>query len=77
VANLRYGDAGRRNLLDLYRSRARPSGGPVLIHVHGGGSTRGRKNSQSLPLLYRLTSQGWVCVSANYRLRPAAQFPTT
>jgi hypothetical protein len=60
VANIRYGDAGRRNLLDLYRSRARPSGGPVLIHLHGGGYTRGRKNSQSLPLLYRLASQGWV-----------------
>jgi acetyl esterase/lipase len=75
VANIRYGDAGRRNLLDLYRSRARPSGGPVLIHLHGGGYTRGRKNSQSLPLLYRLASQGWVCVSANYRLRSAAQHP--
>ena len=75
VANIRYGDAGRRNLLDLYRSRARPAGGPVLIHLHGGGYTRGRKNSQSLPLLYRLASQGWVCVSANYRLRPAAQHP--
>jgi acetyl esterase/lipase len=75
VANIRYGDAGRRNLLDLYRSRARPSGGPVLIHLHGGGYTRGRKNSQSLPLLYRLASQGWVCVSVNYRLRPAVQHP--
>jgi acetyl esterase/lipase len=75
VANLRYGDAGRRNLLDLYRHRARPSGGPVLIHLHGGGYTGGRKNSQSLPLLYRLASQGWVCVSANYRLRPAARHP--
>jgi acetyl esterase/lipase len=67
--------AGRRNLLDLYRHRARPSGGPVLIHLHGGGYYRGRKNSQSLPLLYRLASQGWVCVSANYRPRPAAQHP--
>jgi acetyl esterase/lipase len=75
VANLRYGDAGRSNLLDLYRHRARPSGGPVLIHLHGGGYAQGRKNSQSLPLLYRLASQGWVCVSANYRLRPAAQHP--
>jgi acetyl esterase/lipase len=75
VANIPYGDAGRRNLLDLYRHRARPSGGPVLIHLHGGGYYRGRKNSQSLPLLYRLASQGWVCVSANYRLRPAAQHP--
>jgi acetyl esterase/lipase len=75
VANIPYGDAGRRNLLDLYRHRVRPSGGPVLIHLHGGGYTQGRKNSQSLPLLYRLASQGWVCVSANYRLRPAAQHP--
>jgi acetyl esterase/lipase len=75
VADIRYGDAGRRNLLDLYRHRARPSGGPVLIHLHGGGYTQGRKNSQSLPLLYRLASQGWVCVSANYRLRPAVQHP--
>jgi acetyl esterase/lipase len=69
------GDPGRRDLLDLYRHRARPSGSPVLIHLHGGGYYRGRKNSQSLPLLYRLASQGWVCVSANYRLRPAAQHP--
>jgi acetyl esterase/lipase len=75
VANIRYGDAGRRNLLDLYRHRARLSGGPVLIHLHGGGYTRGRKNRQSLPLLYRLASQGWVCISANYRLRPTAQHP--
>jgi acetyl esterase/lipase len=75
VANIAYGDAGRRNLLDLYRHRAHPSGGPVLIHLHGGGYTQGRKNSQSLPLLYRLASQGWVCVSANYRLRPAARHP--
>jgi acetyl esterase/lipase len=75
VADIPYGDAGRRNLLDLYRHRAHPSGAPVLIHLHGGGYTQGHKNSQSLPLLYRLASQGWVCVSANYRLRPAARHP--
>ncbi|HXQ57924.1 MAG TPA: alpha/beta hydrolase [Actinomycetes bacterium] len=75
MADIPYGDAGRRNLLDLYRHRARPPGGPVLIHLHGGGSSRGRKNRQALPLLYRLASQGWLCVSANYRLRPAAQHP--
>jgi acetyl esterase/lipase len=75
VADIPYGNAGRRNLLDLYRHRAHPSGAPVLIHLHGGGYTQGHKNSQSLPLLYRLASQGWVCVSANYRLRPAARHP--
>ena len=75
VADIPYGDTGRRNLLDLYRHRTHHPGGPVLIHLHGGGYTQGRKNSQSLPLLYRLASQGWLCVSANYRLRPAAQHP--
>jgi acetyl esterase/lipase len=75
VANIRYGDAGRRNRLDVYRHRSHPSGAPVLIHLHGGSYQGGRKNSQSLPLLYRLASQGWVCISANYRLRPAAQHP--
>ncbi|MFB9837398.1 alpha/beta hydrolase [Actinoallomurus acaciae] len=74
IPGLSYGPAGRRNLLDLYRHRSRPTGAPVLIHLHGGGYTGGRKNSQSLPLLYRLAAQGWVCVSANYRLRPQATF---
>ncbi|WP_433235178.1 alpha/beta hydrolase [Streptosporangium sp. CA-135522] len=75
LANIGYGDAGKRNLLDVYRRRSRPSDGPTLIHLHGGEYVSGRKNSQALPLIYRLASQGWVCVSANYRLRPAAQFP--
>ncbi|SNS24455.1 alpha/beta hydrolase [Actinomadura mexicana] len=75
VANLAYGDAGRRNLLDLYHHRSRPQGAPVMIHLHGGGYSGGRKNSQSLPLLYRLAGRGWVCISANYRLRPHAEHP--
>lgn len=75
VADLAYGQAGRRNLLDLYHHRSRPQRAPVMIHLHGGGYSVGHKNSQSLPLLYRLASQGWVCVSANYRLRPQAQHP--
>ncbi|GAA4587420.1 alpha/beta hydrolase [Planotetraspora phitsanulokensis] len=74
-ANISYGDAGRRNLLDVYRHRSHPSGGPVLIHLHGGGFYSGRKNSQSLPLIHRLARRGWVCISANYRLRPSAHFP--
>ncbi|MEU0300613.1 alpha/beta hydrolase [Streptomyces sp. NPDC006175] len=75
VSNISYGDAGVRNLLDVYHHRARPEGGPVLIHFHGGHYDQGRKNTQSLPLLYRLASQGWVCISANYRLRPAFAHP--
>lgn len=75
TSNIGYGDAGKRNRLDVYRHRSHPPGGPTLIHLHGGRFVGGRKNSQSLPLLYRLASQGWTCVSANYRLKPAARFP--
>lgn len=75
VSNISYGYAGRRNLLDVYRHRSRPSGGPTLVYFHGGGYFSGRKNREARPLLYRLASQGWVCVSANYRLRPDATFP--
>ncbi|MET9243182.1 hypothetical protein [Nonomuraea sp. NPDC003709] len=38
--------------------RSRPAGAPVLIHLHGGGYSGGGKDSQSLPLRYRLAGQG-------------------
>jgi acetyl esterase/lipase len=73
-ANIAYGDAGRRNLLDVYRHRTKP-GGPVLIYFHGGGFRSGHKNREGKPLLHRFARHGWVCISANYRLAPEARFP--
>jgi len=78
IARIRYGDAGRANLLDLYRNRRDPAPGelrPVLVHLHGGALYMGRKNHEGLPLIYRLASRGWVCVSPNYRLHPSAHWP--
>ena len=75
IANIRYGPHGRRNLLDVYRHRSHPSGAPTLIYLHGGAFRFGSKRFGARSLLYRLASQGWVCVSANYRLLPAARFP--
>jgi acetyl esterase/lipase len=75
IANVAYGDEGRMNLLDVYRHRSRPSRCPTLVHLHGGAFRSGRKSREALPLLYRLASEGWVCVSANYRLSPGATFP--
>jgi acetyl esterase/lipase len=74
-ANIAYGDAGRQNRLDLYRHRSRPSGGPILIHLHGGRFRTGRKSFEARPLLHGLARHGWVCISANYRLQPSATFP--
>ena len=73
--NVPYGDAGRRNRLDVYFHPARPAGAPILIHFHGGGFFMGRKSVYSRALLVELARHGWVCLSANYRLRPRAVFP--
>jgi acetyl esterase/lipase len=77
ISNLSYGDAGRRNRLDVYRRRQGPGGGPVLIHLHGGGFSflPGRRSFYARRLLFRLAHEGWVCISATYRLQPAAKFP--
>jgi acetyl esterase/lipase len=77
IANIGYGDAGRSNRLDLYRRRGDAGGGPVLIHLHGGGFSLapGRKSFYARRLLFRLAREGWVCISATYRLQPAAKFP--
>jgi acetyl esterase/lipase len=75
VADLRYGPAGRRNTLDLYRRRGGVSGAPVFVHLHGGRFVSGRKNREALPLLHHLARRGWVCVSATYRLSPHATWP--
>jgi acetyl esterase/lipase len=75
VRNLSYGDAGRRNRLDVYHHPARPAGAPILIHLHGGGFRMGRKSLYSRALLAELARHGWVCISASYRLRPRAVFP--
>jgi acetyl esterase/lipase len=69
--NLAYGPAGRENLLDTYRPRGRETDGHCLVYFHGGGYRSGAKNREARALLYRLASDGWFCVSANYRLRGA------
>lgn len=71
--NLSYG-RDRKHRLDVY-SRRDAQGGPVLLYLHGGGYFSGGKHWEGRALLYQLAARGWVCMSANYRLRPAADFP--
>jgi acetyl esterase/lipase len=75
--NLPYGDAGRRNMLDIWRRSDLPLSGkaPVLLHVHGGAWIIGNKEQQALPLMAHMAENGWVCVSINYRLSPRATWP--
>lgn len=61
--------------LDVYRSAERKTGCPVLLQIHGGGWIIGDKREQALPLMNQMAAAGWVCVTANYRLSPAATYP--
>jgi acetyl esterase/lipase len=59
--------------MDVYFPEA---GGPwrVLAYVHGGAWMRGDK-SEATALARGMTAQGYLVVSINYRLYPAAKFP--
>jgi acetyl esterase/lipase len=75
-SHIPYGDAGKRNLLDIYQPQApRERGFPVLLQVHGGAWIIGEKEQQAKPLMYHMAQRGWLCVAINYRLSPKAAFP--
>jgi acetyl esterase/lipase len=75
VRNIAYGPAGKENRLDVYHHETLRHACPVLVHVHGGAWTHGKKDNQGQPILYHFASRGWLCVAPNYRLCPAATFP--
>jgi acetyl esterase/lipase len=72
-----YGDVGKRNHLDVWRRADLPADAkaPVFVQIPGGGWSTGRKEGQAEPLMAHLAERGWVCVTANYRLSPAATWP--
>ncbi|HEX6568579.1 MAG TPA: alpha/beta hydrolase [Acidimicrobiales bacterium] len=76
-ADLAYGEAGRRNHLDVWKRADLPAdaGAPVLLQVHGGAWVVGQKEGQAYPLMAHLAERGWVCVAINYRLSPRATWP--
>ena len=75
--DISYGDAGKRNYLDVWKRADLLEGAkaPVLFQVHGGGWTMGQKEGQAEPLMSHLAERGWVCVTTNYRLSPRATWP--
>lgn len=75
IADLPYPGGHERNVLDVYRPAAGCRGAPVLLQLHGGGWTRGKKGQQALPLVHHLAALGWVVITPNYRLGPDARMP--
>lgn len=86
IRDVPYAPHGRRSRLDVYVASTRrrqgngPEAGggralrPVLVFFHGGGYSSGGKSREARLLLARMARRGWVCVTANYRLRPEVGF---
>jgi acetyl esterase/lipase len=77
ISNLPYTEAGKRGHLDIYLPADDDAieDAPVLLQVHGGAWTLGRKEDQGRPLMNRMAAQGWICVAINYRLSPRDAWP--
>ena len=73
--DIAFGEAGRRNHLDIYRPAKPTEDAPVLLQVHGGAWILGKKEEQGVPLMQHLAERGWVCVAINYRLSPRDTWP--
>jgi acetyl esterase/lipase len=62
---------GEAQLLDVYEPRVKKyDAAPVLVYVHGGGWSGGRKELSGAikPVFEALSSEGFTCVSVMYRL---------
>jgi acetyl esterase/lipase len=73
--SVRYGSQPAQ-LLDVWRRKdlpVRPA--PVLIFVPGGAWVHGGRQLQGYALMSHLAEQGWVCLSAQYRVSPHHRWP--
>jgi acetyl esterase/lipase len=60
--------------LDIYKQKNLSEAAPVLIFIHGGGWSKG-KRSDYLPYLLDYAQKGYVTVTVSYRLSGVAHFP--
>lgn len=72
--NVAYGPEPAHKL-DIYRSGRAGRPRPIALHFHEGGFVQGGKSREAVTLLNQLAAHGWLCLSANYRLRAGAAFP--
>ncbi len=76
--DLAYG-SHERHRLDIFRQDG-VAKAPVLVFVHGGGFVMGDKRSEAAPFYNNVgdfaARSGMVGVTINYRLAPAAQWPS-
>lgn len=72
--DIRYGENGKWNLLDVYRPKKESGKLPVIVSVHGGGWVYGDKEVYQFYCM-SLAEKGFAVVNFNYRLAPEHKFP--
>ena len=60
--------------LDIYKQKLQKKKAPVLIFIHGGSWSKG-KRTDYLPYLIDYTNKGYVTATISYRLVKDAKFP--
>ncbi len=73
VADFAYGDH-ERHVLDFYKAES-SSPTPLALYIHGGGFTRGDKNTVNQETLKQLLNAGISVAAINYRLAGQAPLP--
>jgi triacylglycerol lipase len=76
--DIKYG-SDERNRLDLFGASKDGGKRPVVVYIHGGGFVQGDKGNAGQPFYNNVGAwaarQGWLGVTATYRLAPAHQYP--
>ena len=77
--DIKYG-ADDRNRLDLFGASKDGGKRPVVVYIHGGGFVQGDKGNAGQPFYNNVgawaSREGWLGVTATYRLAPANQYPS-
>jgi acetyl esterase/lipase len=77
--DIKYGEH-ERHRLDVFGARKQGAKRPVVIFIHGGGFVAGDKGGPGQPFYSNVgvwaTSQGYLGVTATYRLAPEHKYPS-
>ena len=72
--NCPYGEDPKQSL-DIYLPNENDQPFPVVVFIHGGGWTRGRKDDNQLVPFIEGVRRGYAVVSLDYRLLPNVTYP--
>ena len=71
-----YVDHDPRQKMDIWLPDEGDGPFPLIVFVHGGGWVGGDKRENTMPGAFKVMSQGYALACIEYRIAPAAVWPT-